>query len=120
LEGGFFSCWTFFSPRKFCPSGRFVPPVVLSQDVSSLQMFCPSGRFVLPDIFSPRHFVPPDVFPPDVLSPNVRSPDVVSLNVFSGHRQNINADVQKIMYTCAHMNINHLLKYISLSVIGKH
>ncbi len=122
-KADFFSCWMFFS------HGNFVPPDVLSHQTFCRKTFFPSRRFVPPDIlslwmfcpagcFPPRHFVPPDSFPLDVLSPNVRSPDVVSPNVLSGHRQYINADVQKKMYTCAHMNINHLSKHISLSVIG--
>jgi hypothetical protein len=59
----FFPCRTFsFSPRIFCPHGRFVPPVVLLLDVLSLRTFCPPRHFVPSDVFSPGHFVPPDVF----------------------------------------------------------
>ncbi len=91
-RGTFFSCRMFF-PWTFCPHGRFVPPVVLSPDVMSLQTFCHSGRLVPPDVF-PQTFFPLDVlslrmfFPTDVLSPNVRSLDVLLPNVLPRHRKN--------------------------------
>jgi hypothetical protein len=48
-----------------------------------IRTFCPSGRFVPPDILSPGRFVPPAFYPTDVMSLAVMSPDVLSPDVLS-------------------------------------
>ncbi len=51
-KADFFSCWTFFFQRTFCPSRRFVPPDILSHQSFCRSTFCPSGCF-FPQTFCP-------------------------------------------------------------------